>query len=79
MKNLRLCKYIDELLLNGDSNNLISIFLENGEIIYSDILHNFTLSSMEKLLVLKSYTQFDEIDELYRDDDADYVVVVYEE
>lgn len=79
MKNLRLCKYIDELLLNGDSNNLISIFLENGEIIYSDILDNFTLSSMEKLLVLKSYTQFDEIDELYRDDDADYVVVVYEE
>lgn len=79
MKNLRLCKYIDELLLNGDSNNLISIFLENGEIIYSDILDNFTLSSMEKLLVLKSYTQFDEIDKLYRDDDADYVVVVYEE
>lgn len=79
MKNLRLCKYIDELLLNGDSNNLISIFLENGEIIYSDILDDFTLSSMEKLLVLKSYTQFDEIDELYRDDDADYVVVVYEE
>ena len=79
MKNLRLCKYIDELLLNDDSNNLISIFLENGEIIYSDILDNFTLSSMEKLLVLKSYTQFDEIDELYRDDDADYVVVVYEE
>lgn len=79
MKNLRLCKYIDELLLNGDSNNLISIFLENGEVIYSDILDNFTLSSMEKLLVLKSYTQFDEIDELYRDDDADYVVVVYEE
>lgn len=79
MKNLRLCKYIDELLLNGDSNNLISIFLENGEIIYSDILDNFTLSSMEKLLVLKSYTQFDEIDELYGDDDADYVVVVYEE
>lgn len=79
MKNLRLCKYIDKLLLNGDSNNLISIFLENGEVIYSDILDNFTLSSMEKLLVLKSYTQFDEIDELYRDDDADYVVVVYEE
>ena len=79
MKNLRLCKYIDELLLNGDSNNLISIFLENGEIIYSGILDNFTLSSMEKLLVLKSYTQFDEIDELYRDDDADYIIVVYEE
>lgn len=79
MKNLRLCKYIDELLLNGDSNNLISIFLENGEIIYSGILDNFTLSSMEKLLVLKSYTQFDEIDELYKDEDADYIIVVYEE
>lgn len=79
MKDNRLCKYIDNLLLEGSTNEYLTIFDENSNTLYSGIVDDIELENLENLLISHVYTQFDDIDSKYEDEDSDYIIVVYEE